>query len=117
MRHRRGNKKLGKPTDQRIAMIRSLVRSLLIHEKIKTTDKRAAAAKSYAEKLITLGIKGDLHSRRQALSLLPDKTVITKLFNEIAPKITKKSGGYLRTTKIGELRRGDNSRVSILEFA
>ena len=115
MRHKRGNKKLGKPTDQRIAMIRSLVRSLFIYKKIKTTDKRALAAKRYAEKIITLAIKGDLSSIRRAIQLLPDKKVITVL-KEFVKQIKSTQGGYLRIVKVGEPRLGDNSPVSVLSF-
>ena len=114
MRHRRGNKKLSKPTDQRIALLRSLVRSLIIYEKIQTTDKSAAAAKRYAERLITLAKKGTVHHRREALKALPDKEVVTKLFS-MADRFSDRNGGYLRIVKAGK-RQGDNAAKSILSI-
>lgn len=115
MRHRYGNKKLGRPTDQRIALLRSLVRSLVIHGKIKTTDTRAKEAKKLAESLVTLGKDGSLHSRRLALQLLNDRDVIKHVFDSIAPTFGDRNGGYTRITKIG-IRRGDAAVVSQLEW-
>ena len=83
MRHRRGNKKLGLPTDQRIALLRSLSRSLILNQSIVTTDSRAKALVAFVSKLVTLGKDGSLHARRQALSLLPDKEAIKFVFSRI----------------------------------
>lgn len=115
MRHKKGNRKLSKPTDQRIALLRSLSLSFITHEKIKTTDVRAKETQKYIERLITLGKKGDLHSRRQALKLLPNKDAVKKLFDVIAKNYLDRNGGYTRLVKLG-FRRGDASPVSLLEF-
>ena len=115
MRHKKGNRKVSKPTDQRIALIRSLCLSLINHEKIKTTDVRAKEAQKYVEKIVTLAKVGDLHSRRQAIQLLPNKDAIKKVFEVIAKKYESRSGGYTRCIKLG-FRRGDASPVSLLEF-
>ncbi|MGE4169288.1 MAG: 50S ribosomal protein L17 [Candidatus Margulisiibacteriota bacterium] len=115
MRHQKGNKKLGKPTDQRIALLRTLVVSLVEFKKITTTDTRASEAQRFVERLITLSKKGDLHSRRIALSLLPNKSAVSELFKTIGPKFSSRNGGYTRVTKLG-FRRGDAAPVSLLEF-
>lgn len=94
--------------------MRGLVISLFDHLKIETTVAKAKEARKLAERIITLGKKGDLQSRRLALSRIPDNNVISKLFNEIAPKITRDSG-YLRVLKTRN-RAGDNSSMAILEF-
>ncbi len=114
MRHRVAGKGLGRKTNHRKALLRNLVMSLIEHLKIETTVAKAKEARKFAERIITLGKKGDLHSRRLALSHIPNKNVITKLFNEIAPKITRNSG-YLRVVKT-RFRAGDNSDMAILEF-
>ena len=116
MRHKKGNRKLSKPTDQRIALLRSLSLSLITHSKIKTTDVRAKEAQKYVERLVTLAKKGDLHSRRLALKLLPNKDAIASLFNSIAKNYTDKNGGYTRIVKLG-FRKGDSTPVSLLEFS
>lgn len=115
MRHQKGNKKLGKPTDQRLALLRSLVESLFTYNKIKTTDTRAKEAKKMAEKIITLGKKGDLHSRRQALSILPKKDIIKDVFGSLSGRYEKRDGGYTRITKLPP-RRGDAAPISLLEL-
>ena len=115
MRHQRGNKKLGLPTDQRLALLRSLVIALFTNNKIKTTDTRAKEAKKLAEKLITLGKKGDVHSRRQALKIIPQKGIVKDLFATIAPKYEKRNGGYTRIIKLDN-RVGDGAPISLLEL-
>lgn len=115
MRHKKGNKKLSKPTDQRIALLRSLSLSLINHSKIKTTDVRAKEAQRYIERLITLAKTDNVHSRRQAFKLLPNKDAIKLLFNNIGKNYLNKDGGYTRVTKLG-FRKGDSSPVSLLEF-
>jgi large subunit ribosomal protein L17 len=114
MRHRVAGRAFGRTANQRKALFRGLVTSLFDHLKIETTAAKAKATKSMAEKLITLGKKGDIHSRRLALSRIPNKKVVTKLFTEIAPKI-ERSSGYLRVVKT-RFRAGDNSDMAILEF-
>ena len=113
MRHKKGNRKLSKPTDQRIALLRSLTLSLITHEKIKTTDVRAKETQKYVERIITLAKKGDLHARRQALKLLPNQDAVKKLFDSVSEKYNDRNGGYTRLVKLG-FRRGDASPVSLL---
>lgn len=108
-------RKLGRPTDHRKAMLRNLVTSLLRNGKIETTVTRAKETKRMAEKMITLGKKGDLHARRQALAYIYDETVVKNLFDEIAPKYEDRNGGYTRILKLGP-RRGDGSEMAILEL-
>lgn len=109
------NRKLGRPTDQRIAMLRNLVTSTLENGKIKTTEMRAKETKSIVEKMITLGKEGSLHARRQALAYITKEDVVKKLFDEIAPKYAERQGGYTRIIKIGP-RRGDAAEMVVLEL-
>ena len=108
-------RKLGRPTDQRIAMLRNLTTSLLENEKIETTVTRAKEVRSTAEKMITLGKTNTLHSRRQALSYITKEDVVKKLFDEIAPKYAERNGGYTRIVKIGP-RKGDAAPMVIIEL-
>jgi large subunit ribosomal protein L17 len=96
-------------------MFRNMVTSFLNHEKITTTDAKAKELRSIAEKMITLGKKGDLHAMRQAASYIRDKKVVTKLFTTIAPRYQERSGGYTRIIKLG-LRSGDNASLSLIEL-
>jgi large subunit ribosomal protein L17 len=109
------HRKLGLPTDQRIAMLRNLVTSLLKHGKIETTETRAKETRSIAEKMITLGKRGDLHARRQVLSYVQEELVVKNLFDNVAPKYTERNGGYTRMIKKGP-RRGDGAEIVILEL-
>lgn len=109
------NRKLGRPTDQRIAMLRNLTTSLLENGKIETTVTRAKEVRSTAEKMITLGKTNTLHTRRQALSYITKEDVVKKLFDEIAPKYADRQGGYTRIVKIGP-RRGDAAEMAIIEL-
>ena len=115
MRHRVAGRGFGRNTNQRKALLRGLVTSLFEHLKIETTVAKAKEAKKLAEHIITFGKKGDLHARRLALSLLPNKNIITKLFTEIAPKLTNRQSGYLRVIR-SRVRVGDSSSLAILEF-
>lgn len=110
-----GTRKLGRPTDQRKAMLRNLVTSFLETGRIETTVTRAKETRSMAEKMITLGKDGSLHARRQALAYITKEAVVAKLFNEIAPKYADRNGGYCRVIKVGP-RRGDAAEVAILEL-
>ncbi|WP_297519847.1 50S ribosomal protein L17 [uncultured Clostridium sp.] len=110
-----GTRKLGRPTDQRRAMLRNLVTSFLKHGKIETTVTRAKETRSIAEKMITLGKRGDLHARRQVLAFVTEESVVKDLFDNIAPKYTERNGGYTRMYKIGP-RRGDGAETVILEL-
>lgn len=112
MAHQR---KLGRPTDQRIAMLRSLTTSFLETGRVQTTVTRAKEVQKLAEKMITLGKKNTLHTRRQALAFITKEDVVTKVFGEIAPKYAERNGGYTRVIKIGP-RRGDAAEMAILEL-
>lgn len=96
-------------------MFRNMVTSFLEHEKITTTDAKAKELRSVAEKMITLGKRGDLHAMRQAASYIRDKKVVTKLFTTIAPRYKERDGGYTRIIKLG-IRPGDTAPVSIIEL-
>ena len=110
-----GTRKLNLPTDQRMAMLRNLVTSFLESGRIETTLTRAKETQSLAEKMITLGKKNTLHSRRQALEFITKEDVVTKLFSEIAPKFAERNGGYTRIMQLGP-RRGDSAPMAILEI-
>ena len=110
-----GTRKLNLPTDQRMALLRNMVTSLLENGKIETTETRAKEARSLAEKMITLGKTNTLHSRRQALAFITKEDVVTKLFAEIAPKYAQRNGGYTRIIKTGP-RRGDAAPMAIVEL-
>lgn len=96
-------------------MFRNMVTSLLSNERITTTDAKAKELRSIADKMITLGKKGDLHAMRQAASYIRDKKVVTKLFTTIAPRYAERPGGYTRIIKLG-VRLGDNAPVSVIEL-
>jgi len=110
-----GTRKLGRPTDQRRAMLRQMVTSVLEHGKIETTITRAKEVKSLAEKYITLGKENTLHNKRQALSYITNEDVVKKLFDEIGPKYLERPGGYTRIIRIGP-RRGDAAEMAVLEL-
>lgn len=110
-----GTRKLNLPTDQRKALLRNLVTSLLENGKIETTLTRAKETRSMAEKMITLGKTNTLHSRRQALAYITKEDVVTQLFEEIAPKYAERNGGYTRIMQTGP-RRGDAAPMAILEL-
>lgn len=115
MRHLKSGRKLGRTTAHRRALLRNLVTSLLEHERIKTTDAKAKELRSVADRMITLGKRGDLHARRQALAYIKSKDVVAKLFSELAERFQDRQGGYTRIVKIG-FRAGDAARMSIIEL-
>jgi large subunit ribosomal protein L17 len=115
MRHRKARSKLGMNSSHRKAMFRNMVTSLLEHESIVTTDARAKALRSLGDKMITLGKRGDLHARRQALAVIRSKDVAHRLFEEIAPRFANREGGYVRVIKKGT-RPGDNASMSVVEL-
>lgn len=110
-----GTRKLGRPTDHRIAMLKNLVTALLEHGKIETTVTRAKETRALAEKMITLAKKDTLHARRQALAFITKEDVVKKLFEEIAPQYAERNGGYTRIIKTFE-RRGDAALMSVIEL-
>lgn len=115
MRHRVDGRLFSRTTNQRKALLRGLVASLFEHQRIETTVAKAKEAKRIAERLITLGIKGDLHSKRLALSYLPTRVIIAKLFSEIAPRFSGRNGGYLRIIRTRN-RVNDSSQMAVLEL-
>jgi large subunit ribosomal protein L17 len=115
MRHGKSGKKLGRTSSHRIAMLRNMVTSFLKHEKIKTTDVKAKELKKVAEKMVTLGKRGDLHAKRQAAAYVRDKEMIAKLFDELSVRYRDWNGGYTRIVKMG-YRIGDNAPMSTIEF-
>jgi len=115
MRHRKAKNKLGMRTSHREAMLRNMVTSLLEHESITTTDARAKAVRSVADNMITLGKRGDLHARRQAMQTIRSKKVTSLLFDEIAPRFSNREGGYVRVVKKG-FREGDRAAMSLVEL-
>lgn len=115
MRHNKSGRRLGRTTSHRIAMFRNMVTSLLNNERIITTDAKAKEIRSVAEKMITLGKRGDLHAHRQAAAYIREKSVVTKLFNTIAPRYKDRQGGYTRIIKLGQ-RLGDAASLSVIEL-
>lgn len=115
MHHGKTGSKLGRSSSHKKAMLRNMVTSVIKHERIRTTDSKAKELRKVAEKMITLGKKGSLHARRQALSIVRDKDMVGKLFGELAERYRNRAGGYTRIVKAG-YRFGDNAPVSILEF-
>ena len=109
------NRKLGKPTDQRMAMLRAMVTYLLENGQIKTTYTRAKEVAPLAEKMITLAKKSDLAAYRQALAFITKEDVAKKLFDEIGPKYAERNGGYTRVLKMGP-RRGDAAEMAVIEL-
>lgn len=110
-----GTRKLGRPTDHRRAMLRAMVTYLLENGKIETTVTRAKEVSSMAEKMITLGKAGDLHSKRQVFSYVTKEAVAKKLFDEIAPSYEGRQGGYTRIVRTGP-RRGDAAEMAIISL-
>lgn len=115
MRHRVAGRHFGRTANQRKALLRGIVASLIKYERIETTVAKAKAARQIIERLVSFGKRGDLHSRRLALSYLPDKQLIRKLFSEIAPRFADRNGGYVRVVKTG-FRIKDSAPMAILEF-
>jgi len=115
MRHKVDGRGLSRSSSHRRSLFRNLVTDLLNYEKITTTEAKAKEMRSLAERMITLGKEGGLHSRRQALSFVLDKKVTDKLFAELASRYAERSGGYTRITKLGP-RLGDNAAMAIVEL-
>jgi len=115
MRHQRAGRKLNRTTSHRLMMFRNMVTSLFEHERLETTDARAKELRKLADNLVTLGKRGSLHARRQALSIINNKKVVHKLFNEIAPRFAGRSGGYTHIYKT-RTRPGDGATLSIIEL-
>src|SRR4029434_1151922 len=115
MRHRRAGKKLGRDSAHRKALYSNLAGALIEHGRIKTTQAKAKAVKPFAEKMITLGKRGDLHARRQALAALRSNDVLHQLLAEVAPRFSQPPGRYTRIVRLGP-RQGDAAEMVYLEF-
>lgn len=115
MRHQKAGKKLNRTGSHRDAMFRNMVTSLFTHGRIRTTDTKAKELRRWADHMITLAKRGDLHSRRQALAVMKDKAVVHKLFEDVSERFGDRAGGYTRAIKIGR-RRGDAAPISLVEF-
>lgn len=116
MRHRVAHRKLSRPADHRMALLKNLVQALITHEKIRTTEQKAKEARSLAEKVITLTKHPNgLFARRQARRILEDESLVKRLFDEIGPRYTQRPGGYTRIVRLG-YRRGDAARIVQLEL-
>ena len=115
MRHRRAGKKLGRDSAHRRALYSNLAGALIEHGRIKTTQAKAKAVKPFAEQMITLGKRGDLHARRLALAELRSQDVVHQLFAEVAPRFADRPGGYTRIVKLGP-RNGDAAEMVYLEL-
>jgi large subunit ribosomal protein L17 len=115
MRHQRSGKKLGRDSAHRKALYSNLAGALIEHGRISTTEAKAKAVKPFAERMITLGRRGDLHARRQALAALRSNAVVHRLFAEVAPRFADRPGGYTRIVRLGP-RQGDAAAIVYLEF-
>lgn len=115
MRHGKAGRKLNRTASHRKAMFANMAASLITHEQIVTTLPKAKEIRPIVEKLVTLGKRGDLHARRQAISQIRDAVVVAKLFDAIATRYATRHGGYLRIMKAG-FRQGDNAALAVVEF-
>jgi len=115
MKHRKSVLKLNRTSSHRKAMFRNMVTSLFKHDKIKTTEAKAKGLRKIADKMVTLAKRGDLHARRQALSVIREKDIVHILFNEVAQKFNSRQGGYTRIIKLGP-RKGDVASMVQIEL-
>ncbi|WP_306549030.1 50S ribosomal protein L17 [Desulfobulbus sp.] len=115
MRHRKAGRKLGRNASHRDAMFRNMVTSLLDQERIVTTVPKAKEARRVAEQMITLGKRGDLHARRQAMAYIRSKSIVAKLFDQLSGQYSERHGGYTRIIRTGT-RLGDAAPMAILEL-
>jgi large subunit ribosomal protein L17 len=113
MKHRVGGRKFGRPTDQRLAMYKNLVTDVLRYEKVTTTEPKAKEIQAMVEKAITLGCRGTIHDRRQALKHVNDPLIVEKLFTTLAQRYASRKGGYTRVIKL-EPRLGDGAPMAII---
>lgn len=115
MHHRKTKKTLGRKTGPRKALLKNLLNSLILYEKIKTTKVKAKEIKPVMERMVTRAKVDNLHNRREALKKLPTKNAVKKLYEVLGPKYKNRAGGYLRIVKLGE-RKGDGAPIVIIEF-
>ena len=115
MHHRKSGRRFGRSSAHRQAMLANMAASLIKHEQIETTLPKAKDLRPYVERLVTLGKRGDLHARRQAISILRDKDMVRKLFDTLGPRYAERPGGYTRVLK-GGFRYGDSAPMAFIEF-
>ena len=115
MRHRLSGRKLGRPTNHRLAMFANMTVSLMLHEQILTTVPKAKELRRFADRMISLGKRGDLHARRQASAFLRDDEIVRKVFGALADRYRARPGGYTRVLKAG-FRYGDNAPLAVIEL-
>jgi large subunit ribosomal protein L17 len=115
VRHRKSGRRLNMPTDRRIALLRGMARSMVLHEGIQTTETRAKELRRFVERLVTISKQNDVHHRRLAMSKLPDRLVVEKLFDVYGPRYLDRPGGYTRIIKLGQ-RKGDAAEMARIEF-
>ena len=116
MRHAKRNQRLSRPSEHREALLHGLVKSLVVHGQLTTTYARAKEAQRLADRLVSLGKEGSIHSRRRALRVLQNRTLVKQLFGEIAPRFVDVPGGYTRVVRLS-LRRGDGAQEAVLAFS
>lgn len=116
MRHKQAGRKLGRTWEHRKAMYRNMARSLVDKERIQTTEPKAKELRKVIEKLIGFGLDNSVHGRRMAFKILENRTLVKKLFDDLAPRFSKIPGGYTRITKLATPRRGDNAPLAVIEF-
>ena len=115
MKHRRAGRKLRRNSSHRKALMRNLLTSLILHNRITTTEAKAKELRSYAEKAVTLAKQGTLHARRQAATMLYDPKALQMLFSDMPERFKERQGGYTRVLKLGN-RLGDNARIAVIEY-
>ncbi len=115
MKHLKKGRQLGRKIGPRYALIKNLAKSLILHEKIQTTEAKAKELRPFVEKLITRGKNSDLHSRRMLIRKIGDPLLVDKIIKEIGPKYKERKGGYTRITKLNS-RSGDASKMAVIEF-
>ena len=115
MRHRKSGRALGRTSSHRVALMRNMSKSLIEHEQIRTTVPKAKELRAIADKMITLGKRGNLHARRRAFAVLRDDDLVTKLFGPLAERYKDRNGGYTRVIKAG-FRHGDSAPMAIIEL-
>ncbi|MDZ7760972.1 MAG: 50S ribosomal protein L17 [Desulfovermiculus sp.] len=117
MRHRKSGRKLGRTWEHRKAMVKNMARSLVEHERIQTTEAKAKELRKMADRLVSMGLEDTVHARRKAYRVLGNRTLVHKLFSDIAPRFSDTPGGYTRLIKTSQPRRGDSAPLAIIEFS
>jgi large subunit ribosomal protein L17 len=115
MRHKVDGRNFGRTANQRKALFRNLIASLILHERIETTVSKAKEVRHMVEEMVTYGKRGDVHSKRLALAKVPDRNIMSKLFDDIAPRFANRNGGYLRIVRTRN-RIKDQTEMAVIEF-